>query len=103
MIEQITERFSELEQELARVCSQLRYQLTRAEEENDRLRREAESAALVIYTEEEAAGLLRMSLDTLQRLRKKKRLPHLRSGMLVRYSAPHLKRIVEILEQPKLR
>lgn len=103
-MEAIKERLFELEQELSRVCSQLRFELSRAEEEKARLIREAEevSQKLTIYTEQEAAQVLRMSQDTLARLRKDKSLPHMREGMLIRYSAQHLHRIVEILERPKL-
>jgi len=102
MFEEITERFFQLEAELGRVCAGMRVELSRAEEENRRLRAQVENFELVIHTEEEAAAILRMSQDTLQRLRKRKNLPHLREGQLVRYTRAQLVRITQMLEVPRL-
>jgi hypothetical protein len=98
-IEQAQSEFLELEVQIEQKLSLARHLLIEAADEARRIRAEAERFSLEIFTEEEAVQKLRMSQDTLQRLRKKKNLPHLRAGMLVRYSSQHLVEIVEILER----
>lgn len=100
-IAELTRLFLEKEAELERLCVEMRAALHEADEEARRLRAEAEHFNLEIFTEPEAAARLRMSEDTLSRLRKRKRLPHFREGMLVRYTSAHLVKIVELLEEPR--
>lgn len=52
---------------------------------------------MTVYTEPEAAAALRISQDTLARLRESEGLPHFRAGVLVRYTNKHLAEIVELL------
>ncbi|HEY0005930.1 MAG TPA: hypothetical protein VGB17_14205 [Pyrinomonadaceae bacterium] len=98
----IKDRFFELEQDLSRVCSAMRFELDRAEEENRRLRHEAESFNLEIFTEAEAAARFQVAKETLAEWRKKWNLPHIREGAVVRYTNSHLVRIAQILERPQL-
>lgn len=97
-------RFDELRRQVLdnqgaqlRLYSDLLHALDRADEENRRLRDEVETVNLVVYTEEEAAERLRMSQDTLARLRTSEALPHFRAGVLVRYTNKHLAEITEML------
>lgn len=100
----MSERFDELrgrvlgmQGELLQTLAAMRHALDEAEEENRRLRDEAETVNLVVYTEEKAAEVLLMSQDTLARLRASEGLPHFRAGTLVRYTNKHLAEIAELL------
>jgi uncharacterized protein YigA (DUF484 family) len=84
-----------VERELARA----RYALIEAADENRRLRQEALRVNLVIYTEKEAADVLKVSEGTLRRKRTSLNLPHMRVGSMVRYSNLHLIEIVELLSR----
>lgn len=86
------------EGDLLQTLAALRHALDEAEEENRRLRDEAQMTNVVVYTEEEEAELLRMSRDTLARLRESEGLPHFRAGTLVRYTNRHLAEITELLK-----
>jgi hypothetical protein len=93
-------RFLSLQGELLNTLSGMRQALDEAEEENRRLRDEAQMTNVVVYTEPEAAEVLRMSQDTLARLRESEGLPHFRAGALVRYTNRHVAEITEMLSKP---
>jgi hypothetical protein len=98
--DELRQRLIDGQGELHRLSAELLSALDAAEEENRRLRDAAETVNLVVYTEPEAAEVLRMSQDTLARLRAELDLPHFRAGMLVRYTNSHLAEITEILSKP---
>lgn len=74
--------------------------LDRLEEENRRLRRESIERSLQVYTEQEAADVLKVGYSTLRRHRTELNLPHFRLAEHVRYTQEHLVRIAQILERP---
>lgn len=74
--------------------------LGRVEEEQRRLRREAMQQELKVYTEAEAAKLLKLGHTTLRELRASRGLPHCRAGDRVIYTAEQLERITRMLERP---
>lgn len=91
------EELTVLQQDFDVKCARLRRLGLAAQDELRRLRDEAEDVNLKVYTEPEAAEVLRMSQDTLARLRESEGLPHFRAGMLVRYTNKHLAEITELL------
>lgn len=101
--DELRTRFLELEGELLRTLAGMRHALDCAEEENRRLRDRAETEDLVVYTEPEAAEKLRVSQDTLARLRESEGLPHFRAGVLVRYTKKQLAESAELLSKRESR
>lgn len=69
------------------------------EAENARLR--AEREALQVFTEAEAAELLRVTPLTLSGMRKTHRLPHVSTGKAVLYTARHIRQILDHFEVNK--
>jgi hypothetical protein len=95
--DELRRRLLDIQGELLRLCAETLHALDEAEEENRRLRGEAQMTHLEVFTETEAAKVLRMSAATLARLRESEHLPHFRAGMLVRYTNRHLAEITELL------
>lgn len=95
--DELRTRFLGLEGELLQILAGMRHALDQADEENRRLRDEAEKTNLVVYTEPEAAEVLRVSQDTLARKREELGLPHFRAGTLVRYTDKQVAEIAELL------
>jgi excisionase family DNA binding protein len=96
---EINNRFLELEAQLMCLLADMRAAMSCADEETRRARAEDDKFNIEIFTEEEAAGLLKVSADTLARLRTSHHLPYLRVGVQIRYTHRHLIEIAGLLEQ----
>jgi excisionase family DNA binding protein len=90
-----------LESQAGHLFADLRTAIAEAEAEAQELRAAAERFNLEVFTEKEAAERLRVSDDTMARLRVRLGLPHFRVGSQYRYTSAHLVEIIGILEKRK--
>jgi hypothetical protein len=92
-------RLLELEGAITRELNAARFELKTAADEVRQLRHEAANYNLTVYTEAEAAEILKIGEGTLRRLRTDSKVswPCFRPGDLVRYTNLHLIMITEIL------
>jgi excisionase family DNA binding protein len=104
----LSEEMAELKAELFDLESQLAQKMARArvlfakgEDLTAHAEAEIRRRDFKVYTEDEAAELLKVSKDTLQRLRQRHALPHTQAGSLIRYTDEQLARAAEILERPR--
>jgi excisionase family DNA binding protein len=94
--------FLELEAHVAREMARARVMLAAASDAVARAEAEAtRRRELNFYTEDEAAAKMKISKDSLERLRKNHDLPHTRLGALVRYTDEQLIEAARILERPR--
>jgi hypothetical protein len=96
-LQSFLEELTALQQDFDAKCARLRSIGLAAQDELRRLRDEAQDVHLKVYTEPEAAEVLRLSSASLARLRESEGLPHFRAGTLVRYTNKHLAEITELL------
>jgi hypothetical protein len=96
------ERLSAAQQQLleieARVIHALgiaRSILAATQQEHRELRNHADRTRFEIYTEREFAGLLKVSVSTIARLRKAGKIEHLSVGNQIRYSTTNLFNVVQ--------
>lgn len=83
------------------LLEQMAWILRKQRDEIDQLR--AERDDVEIYTEQEAAAMLRVgngakAFETLADLRSRLRLPHVKIGKSVRYTKNHIREICQLLE-----
>jgi hypothetical protein len=102
LIEATQERLLELQSEIELTLSRARALLFQAGEEIRQLRTQVEKDNLKVYTEEEAAAVLKIGKTTLRHLRTATPgFPCWRVGSTVRYANFHLMRIIESLESKR--
>lgn len=89
--------------EFEHALADARHAIREAAEEAAGNEAEARSRSAVFYTERELAGALKVSEETLARLRREGQLPHLRLANLVRYTDEHVALIKEKFAHPKRR
>jgi excisionase family DNA binding protein len=101
--DQIDDAIGELivaERKMSELLSSARHALTEVEEENRRLKREAARTHLNWYTEKQLAARMGVSKDTLARLRRNGKIPHVRvTPTVIRYSSLQEVEIAEMLQQ----
>lgn len=91
----------ELESMLGQRVAEARGLLTLAADELRRAKAEAARSHLEYFTEAEFAARLRVSEDTIQRLRLKGEMPHVKLAGCVRYTSEHLAEVAAKFRWPK--
>lgn len=84
------------EAEMAAIMPRLRFSFERIEAELENVRKYRDQ--LDVFTEAEAAAVLKLTETSLAAYRRDNDLPHLRFGSMVRYTRQHLDQIVSFFE-----
>jgi excisionase family DNA binding protein len=98
---ELVAEFFEIESRTAQAMARARVLFGLGSDVAARAEAEVRRRELNFYTEEQAARKMQISKDTLQRLRTRHNLPHVRAGALVRYTDEQLAKVVEMLERPR--
>lgn len=102
-----SEALDEDESRILQIKADMLLLFARLEAEVGRSKRDARAAEEELrrrefrfHSERDLAGMLQVSVDTVQRLRQERDLPHLRIGNLVRFTDEHVEAWSEALTRP---
>src|SRR5438067_1403927 len=97
----LRKRTLELESQLLHLLAGVRAAINEVEEIAREARVETRRREVNFYTEAQLAKKMQVSVDTLQRLRRKHDLPHTLFGSIIRYTDEQVALIAETLERPR--